>query len=74
MRLGGQYYYLLTNRNAANEIVSSSETRALTDGKSWGTNNVLASRFDKWLEKYQNRGIVLFHIDGKNTKGERPTE
>ena len=74
LRLGGQYYYLLTNRNAANEIVSSSETRALTDGKSWGTNNVLASRFDKWLEKYQNRGIVLFHIDGKNTEGERPTE
>lgn len=74
LRLGGQYYYLLTNRNAANEVVSSSEARALTEGKSWGTNSVLASRFDKWLERYQNRGIVLFHIDGKNTEGVRPTE
>ncbi|MGN0234722.1 MAG: hypothetical protein ACI4BD_00180 [Paludibacteraceae bacterium] len=74
LHLNGQYYYLLTNRNAADEIVSSSVESALTEGTSWGTSSVLASRFDKWLERYQNRGIVLFHIDGKNTEGVKQTE
>lgn len=76
LHLGARYYYLLTNRNAANEVVSSSEVYAAEQGVAWGTytGSVSSIKLDNWLEKYGNRSIVLFHIDGKNTVHQKPAE
>lgn len=76
LHLGARYYYLLTNRNAANEIVSSSEVYAAEKGVAWGayTIGVPSTKLDSWLERYGNQSIVLFHIDGKNTVHQKPAE
>lgn len=65
--VGAEYQYELQNFNAADQVVSSSKKMDANVYK-WHIMHMPDTLMDRWLERCGNHGIVLFHIDGKNTK------
>ena len=70
VRVGCAYTYLLTNRNAAGEIVSSSSVSDATIETQWHYLTIPGRKLSEWLQRYGNAEILRFHIDGKTTEKE----
>ena len=67
IQTGCIHRFLLTNRNAAGEILSTSREYDWNHGYTWHYMLIPGKNFDKWLEKYGTAEIARFHIDGTST-------